>query len=134
MVETAIAERAWSYTMALLRKEWLVGIPSGPYARSRYFPSPDGERVIRVLEHSGKISATVAWSDSMSGCYGEQLWRRCIARRVGLCVLSGQKIAKGDAVYSPRKAKQLPYNSQAMILASVLEARPSDDLEVSIVR
>jgi hypothetical protein len=79
---------------------------------------------IRVLERNGKTSATVAWSDATSCCYGEQLWRRCIARKAGVCALSGQAIATGDAVYRPRLVQPAPRNIEAMILATVMEVVP----------
>lgn len=78
--------------------------------------------VIRVLERNGRTSATVAWSDSTSCCYGEQQWRRYIARKAGVCALSGQSIARGDAVFRPRPVQPVPRNFEAMILATVIEA------------
>nr|WP_240975840.1 DUF3331 domain-containing protein [Paraburkholderia aromaticivorans] len=82
---------------------------------------------IRVLERNGQTSATIAWSDATSCCYGEQLWRRCIARKSGVCALSGQTIARGDAVYRPRRARPAPRNVDAMILATVMEATPVEE-------
>jgi Domain of unknown function (DUF3331) len=76
---------------------------------------------IRLLERTGPTSATIAWSDATSCCYGAQLWRRCIAKKGGVCSLSGQTIAKGNAVYRPRRVRPVPRNVDAMILAAVLE-------------
>jgi Domain of unknown function (DUF3331) len=78
--------------------------------------------VIRVLERNGRTSATVAWSDATSCRYGEQLWRRYLAKKAGVCALSGQAIARGDAVFRPRLVQPVPRNIDAMILATVMEA------------
>ena len=80
-----------------------------------------GKCVIRLLERTSQTSATIAWSDSTSCCYGAQLWRRCIAKKAGICSLSGKTIAKGNAVYRPRRVRPIPRNIEAMILAAVLE-------------
>jgi Domain of unknown function (DUF3331) len=77
--------------------------------------------VIRLLERTSLTSATVAWSDSTSCYYGAQLWRRCVSKKAGVCSLTGQTIAKGDAVYRPRRVEPVPRNIEAMILAAVLE-------------
>jgi Domain of unknown function (DUF3331) len=128
MAEAASTDRAWFHTMALLSSETRVHVPSGR-ARLDYRPDAHHQCVIRVLERHGNTGATVAWSDPTSCCYGEQLWRRCVARKRGACALSGKDIAAGDAVYRPRRVGQMPCNSEAMILASVLEALPADDLD-----
>jgi hypothetical protein len=80
-----------------------------------------GQCVIRLLERNSPTSATVAWSDSTSCFYGAQLWRRGVAKKVGVCSLSGQTIERGDAVYRPRRVQPIPRNVEAMILAAVLE-------------
>lgn len=129
MTQPAMADQAWFHTMALLLPQAPVEALQhrvGRPGRCRYTPRPSS---IRLLERHGAVGATLAWSDPTSGCYGEQLWRRCIARRAGQCVVSGTRIAKGDAVYRPRKAVPAPSNSEAMILAAVLEALPVDACE-----
>ena len=108
--------------MALLSGEGEMHLPivSSRVRRMRgdgYF----GKCVIRLLERTSPTSATVAWSDSTSCCYGAQLWRRGIAKKAGVCALSGQTIAKGNAVYRPRRVQPIPRNIEAMILAAVLE-------------
>lgn len=108
--------------MALLSGEGEMHLPivSGrvrPMRSDSYF----GKCVIRLLERDSPTSATVAWSDSTSCFYGAQLWRRCIAKKAGVCSLSGQTIARGDAVYRPRRVQPVPRNVEAMILAAVLE-------------
>ena len=122
------ADRAWQSMMALLSSEGEIQ-PATVSSRAR---PTCGERffrkcAVRVLERNGQISATVAWSDATSCCYGEQLWRRCIAKKAGVCALSGQAIATGDAVYRPRLAQPAPLNIEAMILATVMQAIPMDE-------
>jgi hypothetical protein len=82
---------------------------------------------VRVLERNRQTSATVAWSDATSCCYGEQSWRRCVAKRAGVCALSGQAIATGDAVYRPRRRNPAPRNIEAMILATVMQDFPLEE-------
>jgi hypothetical protein len=118
-------DRTWQSTIALLSTEGEILLPMGSsrvraMCREGYFR----KCVIRVLERNGPTSATVAWSDSTSCCYGEQLWRRCIARKAGVCALSGETIARGNVVYRPRRGRPVPQNIEAMILATVIEAIP----------
>jgi hypothetical protein len=120
------ADRTWQSTIALLSSEGEIRLP---IVSSRVRPLCDegyfSKCAIRVLERNGQISATVAWSDATSCCYGEQLWRRSIAKKAGVCALSGQAIARGDAVYRPRLAQPAPLNIEAMILATVMQAIPA---------
>ncbi|WP_410831445.1 DUF3331 domain-containing protein [Paraburkholderia sp. SIMBA_030] len=50
-----------------------------------------------------------------------------VARKSGVCAVSGQTIAASDAVYRPRLAQPALRNIEAMILASVMEAIPLAD-------
>jgi hypothetical protein len=111
--------------IALLSSEGEMRLPSvsscvRPMCHEEYF----SKCAVRVLGRSKQTSATVAWSDATSCCYGEQLWRRGIAKKTGVCALSGQAIATGDAVYRPRFVQPAPRNIEAMILATVMEAIP----------
>lgn len=119
------ADRTRQSTIAPLPNEGKMRLPMVPsrvlpIQGERYFP----KCAIRVLERNGPNSATVAWRDATSCCYGEQLWRRCIAREAGVCALSGHAIARGDAVFRPRLVRPAPRNIEAMILAKVMEAIP----------
>jgi hypothetical protein len=120
-------DRAWFHTVALLSPDSPTTSPRHRPARADFRHEAYTRCAIQVLERQGRTVATVAWSDSTACRYGEQLWRRCIARKTGRCALSGQVIAKGDAVYRPRIAQPAPRNIDAMILASVMEATPSDE-------
>ncbi|REG61209.1 uncharacterized protein DUF3331 [Paraburkholderia sp. BL6669N2] len=118
-------DRTRQSTMALVSSEVEMQLP----VVSGHIDPMRGEGkfskcAIRVLERSGQTSATIAWSDATSCCYGEQLRRRCIARKSGVCALRGQSTARGNAVYRPRRARPAPRNAEAMILASVMEATP----------
>jgi hypothetical protein len=122
------ADRTWQSTIALLSSEGEIRLPIVscrvlPMYSEGYF----SKCAVRVLERNGQTSATVAWSDATSCCYGEQLWRRCIAKKAGVCALSGQAIATGDAVYRPRLVQPAPRNIEAMILATVMEAIPVEE-------
>ncbi len=109
-------------TLALLPGEGEMHLPIvTSRARSMLGDSYFGKCVVRLLERNSPTSATVAWSDSTSCFYGAQLWRRCVAKKVGVCSLSGQTIARSDAVYRPRRVQPTPRNAEAMILAAVLE-------------
>ncbi|MGF6755726.1 DUF3331 domain-containing protein [Paraburkholderia sp. GAS42] len=122
------ADRTWQSTIALLSSEGEAG-PTIVSSRVRPI-SGEGcfsKCAIRVLERDGQNWATVAWSDATSCCYGEQLWRRCIARKAGVCALSGQAIARGNAVYRPRRVRLPPRNIEAMILATVMETIPVEE-------
>lgn len=111
--------------IALLSSEDKIRPPTVPNGvRSIHSERYLSKCVIRVLERHGRTSATLAWSDATSCCYGEQIWRRCIARKAGVCALSGQAIARGDAVFRPRLVQAIPRNFEAMILATVMEAIP----------
>jgi hypothetical protein len=92
--------------------------------RSMYGEGHFSTCAIRILERNKHVSATVAWSDPTSCCYGAQLWRRSIAKKAGVCALSRQVIATGDAVYRPRLVQPAPRNIEAMILATVMQATP----------
>lgn len=121
-------DRTWQSTMALLSSEGEIRltIVSGrarPLCSESYFSTC----AIRVLERNGHTSATIAWSDATSCCYGEQQWRRCTAKNAGVCALSGQPITTGDAVYRPKRVKPAPRNIEAMILAAAMEAIPAED-------
>ncbi|MFM0367545.1 DUF3331 domain-containing protein [Paraburkholderia sediminicola] len=122
------AERTWQSTIALLSSEGEIRLPivsSGvhPMYGEEYF----SKCAVRVLGRNKQTSATVVWSDPTSCFYGEQQWRRSIAKKAGVCALSGHVIATGDAVYRPRLVQPAPRNIEAMILATVMEAIPVEE-------
>jgi Domain of unknown function (DUF3331) len=126
MHEVLEADLPWFHTMALLSRDHLIEASNHRPAGLDYRDGSYRTCAIKVLERHGQTGATIEWRDSTACCYGEQIWRRCIARRRGICALSGHVIAAGDAVYRPRLAKPPPRNIEAMILASVMETIPFD--------
>ncbi len=74
------------------------------------------------MERVGERQITVSWSDPTSCCYPDQPWVVAIARRDGVCALSGAPVSYGDTIFRPRAAKLMPTNSQAMMLASAVDA------------
>jgi hypothetical protein len=128
MQEDVETNHPWFHTVAHLSAAGLTQVPSRRPVRAEYRHDDAYRRcAIKVLERQGKTVATIAWSDSTACCYGEQLWRRCVARKSGICALSGRAIVAGDAVYRPRLVEPAPRNIEAMILATVMEAIPSED-------
>jgi hypothetical protein len=76
--------------------------------------------VASLLERPSSRSATIAWCDPTSCRYGEQNWRAGVAKKPGICALSGMRISPGDAIYKPRQTRQPPVNADEMILFSVV--------------
>jgi hypothetical protein len=74
---------------------------------------------VRVLDRPSSTTATIVWSDPTSCYYGDQVWRRSVARQSGVCAATGLPIRAGDDVYKPR-CKPMPANGNAVILASVV--------------
>ncbi|WP_201700950.1 DUF3331 domain-containing protein [Paraburkholderia hiiakae] len=78
---------------------------------------------VTIEERLANSSFTLSWSDPTRCSYREQVWKRAIARKSGICVLSGTPIKRGDAVFRPLARRyKVPLNSGAMILAVSLEA------------
>ncbi|MFM0172076.1 DUF3331 domain-containing protein [Paraburkholderia sediminicola] len=80
-----------------------------------------GLGLVKVIERLTETTAVIDWRDSTAGCYTEQVWRVCIARVTGQCALSGAVIKKGDAVYRPRRNRNLRANAAFMILSRELD-------------
>jgi len=81
---------------------------------------PPHHASVRVLDRPSPTTVTIAWLDSTSCRYGNQVWRSCVARGVGTCAVSGWQIQPGDLVYKPRACRPMPSNADAMILATVV--------------
>jgi hypothetical protein len=88
---------------------------------SSRLPVRNADVVITLLDRPSPRTATVSWSDPRGCKYGEQVWRVATAKRSGICALSGQGIAAGDAIYRPTKVDPPPANADAMMLATVVE-------------
>ncbi|AXK67078.1 DUF3331 domain-containing protein [Burkholderia sp. IDO3] len=66
-------------------------------------------------------SLLVRWVESGRLHYGEQKWRRTLARRDGRCAYSGRTIVQGEAVFRPT-GRPRPANHLAMIAADAIAA------------
>jgi hypothetical protein len=81
---------------------------------------PPPARIV-FLEHQSSKSLIVCWSDACTGHYADQGWGIGLARVDAICVLTGLRIRRGDAVFRPRAYEAyLPSNGSRMILASVI--------------
>jgi len=88
--------------------------------RARATPCWDGRSrpTVRVLDQPTAQTLTVSWCDARTGHYGYQTWRAIVARRAGICVLTGRAITEGETVYCPRANGTPPGNAGAMIVAA----------------
>jgi Domain of unknown function (DUF3331) len=117
---------AWSQTLNLLSSS----VSASGHARAQRVLRCGGAKVptasctgtARLVERVGERLLTVSWSNPTSCCYPDQPWVIAIARRDGVCALSGAVISYGDPIFRPRAAKLMPTNSQAMMLASAVNA------------
>lgn len=75
---------------------------------------------LAVVETWSENLVSVSWSDPTSGRYSEQPWRLCIARKGGVCALTGASIRRGDRVYRPLSRKLMAMNAGWIVLASAL--------------
>lgn len=93
---------------------------------SSSLPVKNGDVTIALLDRPSPRTATVSWSDPQGCKYGEQVWRLATAKRSGVCALSGQGIAAGDAIYRPSKVEPPPANAAVMMLATLVELAFAD--------
>jgi hypothetical protein len=77
---------------------------------------------VSLIERTTSLTVTIAWRDPTSCFYGAQVWRVANAKVSGTCVLSGQRIRRGDRIFHPQRSKPAPVNARAMILESALNA------------
>ncbi|WP_408238125.1 DUF3331 domain-containing protein [Paraburkholderia dipogonis] len=77
---------------------------------------------VSLIERTTSLTVTIAWRDPTSCFYGAQVWRAANAKVSGICVLSGQRIRRGDRIFHPQRSKPAPVNARAMILESALNA------------
>jgi len=92
-----------------------------------YHRPPIDNVVVALLDRPGPLTALVSWSDALGGKYGEQTWRLASAKHTGICVLSGNKIEVGDAIYRPKKAGPTLVNANAMMLATIVQRASIDE-------
>jgi hypothetical protein len=94
--------------------------PAGRRARAASRWDGQSQPTVRVIDKPTPQTLTVSWCDARTGHYGYQTWRVNIARKAGICVLTGRSIDAGEMVYCPRANGTPPGNAGAMIVASVI--------------
>lgn len=100
------------------------------HGASQWQDNAFGQCTVKVEERLTEAAFALSWSDSTRCHYREQIWKRATARRSGICVLSGEAIRRGDAVFRPLATRfKIPLNSRAMILAVSLETRADCPIE-----
>ncbi|TDA46054.1 DUF3331 domain-containing protein [Burkholderia pyrrocinia] len=88
---------------------------------------------IVILERPSADTVLVSWSSSTACRYGEQTWQRVIARKDGVCILTGDLIARGDSVFRPKRARNaMCSNATAMIKASSIDPPPCRGGQTSV--
>jgi hypothetical protein len=92
----------------------------GKSAKSRR-PATALSARVEVVDRVSERAIVVDWCDATVGHYGEQLWTRGVARLSSRCVLSGQRIRRGDLVYHPSMRGHCPANRKEAILACILD-------------
>jgi Domain of unknown function (DUF3331) len=84
-----------------------------------YAPKDDSGRSakIEILDRPTKSTIVLSWRDPTGCRYGYQMWRKAIAKRPGMCAMSGASIRRGDMIFQPGMNGGKPANASAMILA-----------------
>ena len=83
--------------------------------------SPEIVHIV-ILDRPSSDTVLVSWSSSIGCRYGEQTWRKVVARKSGVCILSGHLIVRGDSVFRPKRMRNaMCSNSMAMIKASSVD-------------
>jgi hypothetical protein len=93
--------------------------PAPWYVKTAPDPACASNVTINVLDRMERV-ATIAWHDPTSCHYDDQRWHRCIARRAGVCALTGARIVRGADIFRPSHSRPVPVNAHAMILTSAL--------------
>ncbi len=91
------------------------------WTKPRKGPAPHDAARIVILDRPTACTVLVQWSSAVGCHYGEQIWRKVVARHSGVCALTGCRIARGDAVFRPGRARAACSNAAAMIRASSLD-------------
>jgi hypothetical protein len=82
---------------------------------------------ITVRERLTSRTAVVSWSHSQLGCLAEQVWTLGRARGENVCEISGERIKRGDLVFSPRKTRPPAINENSAIAAHYILDAPFAD-------
>jgi hypothetical protein len=132
---------AWQSTLALLERI-SSNAPASPKGRREGSEGTDGSSArtrgkcatkpasahLEIIERHSADIITLSWCDATTGRYGEQRWKLMRSRASGVCVLSGERIRRGDLVYRPCTRGHTPSNANWMLLASAIANEPCDAL------
>lgn len=118
----------WAKVLALLdsMQSQATLKQAGSAARSRELatvPIEQRTSVIRIVEWLDTETVLLSWSDPLSGHSAEETWRKGLAKRHGMCVLSGIRIRRGDSVYRRSTRTRIPH-TDGMIAACCIEGLP----------
>jgi hypothetical protein len=76
---------------------------------------------VEVLERLSATTVVICWADATAGRYGEQTWTLRVARRQGVCPLSGEPFAPGAPVYRPNLRQRRVNQKVQPIAAATIE-------------
>lgn len=115
---------AWQHTLNLLGGNGRSRPGMNPSAMS---PTTAHHVHLSIVETWSDNLVSVSWSDPTGGRYSEQPWRLFIARKCGVCALTGAAIRRGDRVYRPLSRKLRSVNADWVVLASAWMQAPDRD-------
>jgi hypothetical protein len=82
---------------------------------------PRPSLTVRVVERLTHCTVAVSWHDATACCYDDQIWRAGVARKKGVCAMTGESVQVGDAIYRPVNNTRPPVNDGAMMLATCVQ-------------
>jgi hypothetical protein len=75
-----------------------------------------------IVERTTPQTMTICWSDARVGHCSEQIWRIALARSSSRCLLTGERIRRGDRVFRPQSERGSPFAGRdRMILACAVD-------------
>jgi hypothetical protein len=120
-------DQRWQQVLALLAPVSPLAAVRGAEARwasaaadQRRQDSVRNSTRVEILERLSPTSIVVALADATSGRYGDQTWTLRIARRKGVCSLSGEPFLPGDPVYRANvRRRNMAIARQAISAAAI---------------
>jgi hypothetical protein len=77
--------------------------------------------MIRLLGRPSPDCVSLAWGHPCCGRYGDQIWRKVVARRSAVCALSGRPIRKGMRIYKLFQTFGNQRNRNEVLLAQLVD-------------
>jgi hypothetical protein len=122
-------DQRWQQVLALLVPVSPLAAVRGAEARwasaaadRRHQDSVRSSTRVEILERLSATSIVVALADATSGRYGDQTWTLRIARRKGICSLSGEPFLAGDPIYRANvRRRNMAIARQAISAAAVAD-------------